>query len=190
MTELFRRLPTKRECGECDLCCTAVGVASMSKPPAVPCAALHGEPGHSCAIYPWRPRECAEFLCLWRCSDTLLPQNLYPARAGFVVAMSGHLNTFPPILTVHPDPGRPDAWRATHHRPLFRELARKFNAIVCIYQMPLTVLAISPRGNEYSRDRWPGLFKESGTVGLPDFEFLPFRLTPRDITILLFQPMK
>lgn len=183
-------LPVTRRCGECDLCCTAVGVEAVEgvdKPPGVRCPKLAGTPGTSCSIYADRPYECRQFMCLWRGSDRLLPQNMFPARCGFVVAVGGIFGDFPPIFTVHPDPDRPDNWKRPPFRAAFFELARKFNAIVAIGQGELARHLFSPMGHEFSRARYPMLFKENGNrVGLPDFEFLPWRPTKNDLVKLLF----
>jgi hypothetical protein len=169
------------------LCCTAVGVASIDKAPGVRCPKLAGVPGASCSIYADRPYECRAFLCLWRASDKLLPENLLPSRVGFVAAMGGQFGEFPALLTIHPDPAHPDSWKAPRHRALFLRLARQFNAIVVIGQGALARHAFSPMGNEFPRDRFPEFFTENGNrVGLPEFEFLPWRPTKQDIVKLLF----
>jgi hypothetical protein len=176
--------PTTRRCGSCDLCCTAVGVEGMHKAPAVRCPALKGEPGQSCSIYKERPYDCRQFLCVWRHSDRLIPQELWPANAGFVIAVGDVMGPVV-LLTVHPDPARPDAWKA--HRDLFKELARKFNGIVAVGQGNLAVTAFSPKGREFPRVMFPGLFAEGGKrVGLPENEFFPRMLTLQERANLLF----
>lgn len=185
--------PTKRRCGDCDLCCTAMGVEEVpgypdgDKRPGVACVHLAGKPGHSCSIYADRPYPCRQFLCLWRGSDKLLPENLWPARVGFVVALGGFFGDLPTIITVHPDPDHPNSWRAPRHKDLFWSLARKFNAIVCIGQAELAQHIFSPRGNEFSRERHPHLFKENGKrIGLPEGEFFPGHLSKIETARLLF----
>lgn len=186
-------LPVKRRCGSCDLCCTACGVLEVpgvpdgDKRPGVACPHLAGLPGSSCSIYADRPYECRQFLCLWRGSDKLLPENLHPARVGFVVAMGGVFGHWPTIITVHPDPAHPDSWKAPRHRATFKGLAAKFNSIVVVGQAELARYIFSPRGNEFSIERHPHLFKEGGKrIGLPEAEFLPWVLDRKDIVNLLF----
>jgi hypothetical protein len=163
------------------------GYPDGDKRPGFPCLHLAGTAGHSCSIYAGRPYPCRQFLCLWRGSDKLLPENLWPARVGFVVALGGTFGDLPTIITVHPDPLHPNSWRAPRHKELFWSLARKFNAIVCIGQAELAQHIFSPRGNEYSRERHPHLFKEDGKlIGLPEGEFLPGHPTKTDLVRLLF----
>ena len=53
---------TGRECGPCQACCSALGVAAVAKPEWEPCA---HQCASGCAVYQSRPRQCAEFACLW-----------------------------------------------------------------------------------------------------------------------------
>jgi hypothetical protein len=185
--QIMAQVPAKRTCEGCDLCCTAVGVEEIQKPPGCRCPHLTGEPGKSCGIYATRPIVCREFLCLWRGSDTLLPANLKPARVGFVIALSSDFRTFPLLFTVHPDPEHPDSWKAPRHRETFKALAAKFNAAVVIGQWRLARHVFAPSGKEYSRSQWPALFKnDGGVVGLPETDFLPFRLKPIEVARLLW----
>ena len=178
----LRELPTKRQCGECDLCCTAAGVYAIGKPPGVRCDKLSGVPGASCSIYADRPADCSQFFCLWRGSDTLLPERLWPARSGFVVALSGIFGKSVPLITIHPNPSFPRSWRAPYHMDIFKMLAREFNAIVVIGEAHLAELIISPRGNLFRRDEHPELFKDDGKrIGIPDDEYLPHKLSPDEI---------
>jgi hypothetical protein len=186
-------LPVKRRCGTCDLCCTAMGVEEVpdvpngDKRPGVRCPHLAGQPGQSCSIYQTRPYPCKQFLCLWRGSDKLLPDNLHPPRVGFVVAMGGIFGELPIIITIHPDPAHPDSWKAPRHRATFLALAKKFNAIVVIGQGELARHIFSPRGNEFTRERHPHLFKEGGKrIGLPDYEFFPAHLSKMNLAKMLF----
>lgn len=52
-----------RQCGECTVCCTAMGVPELKKPAWTKCAHVCAT---GCAIYPVRPKGCADFFCLWR----------------------------------------------------------------------------------------------------------------------------
>ena len=196
---LFEQLPAKRRCGECDLCCTAVSVNAVGerwnasttpdfqKPAQVRCQYLKGEAGCSCSIYRDRPYVCSEFACLWRTSDTLLDDRLWPARVGFVVSMNGMFGDFPPIITVNPDPAHPNAWNKNHHRREFARLARQFNGIVVIGEGDLARLIFAPSGKTYAREDHPHLFKDDGRrVGLPAEDFLPHRLSKNEIAFLIF----
>lgn len=60
----MKRRVIKRVCGECSVCCTIVGVASLHKPPGRPCVHMGPE---GCSIFgqPERPLECSRFKCAW-----------------------------------------------------------------------------------------------------------------------------
>jgi hypothetical protein len=184
--KIVANMPTTRTCVGCDLCCTAVGVEEIGKLPGVRCPLLMGEPGKSCGVYDHRPKPCRSFLCLWRGSDTLLADNLFPPRVGFVVALTVGFETFPSLITVHPDPAHPHSWKAPRHRAVFKKLAADFNAIVVIGQHHLATYAFGPRGGEYSREKYPELFTEDGHVGIPSYEFFDFRLTGAEAQKLLW----
>lgn len=183
-------MPTRRTCAGCDLCCTAMGVGSIDKEPGVRCPHLLGLPGASCSIYKTRPSDCREFLCLWRGSDNQLPPELFPARCGFVVAMTSGISatgfsSFPILFTVHPDPKRPDAWM--DHKPVFKKIAADFNAIVAVGQWHLARSVFSPKGNEFPRDQFPELYKDDGgEVGLPEAEFFTWRPTFASVCLALW----
>jgi hypothetical protein len=185
--ELMAHVKTSRTCEGCDLCCTAMGVESIEKGPGVRCPHLAGAPGTSCSVYKTRPLACREFLCLWRGSDTSLPANLFPPRAGFVVALTNDFRVFPLLFTVHPDPARPDAWKTPANRAVFKALARDFNAMVVVGQHHLARHVFAPNGNEYSKAQRPELFEnDGGKIGVPEEDFLPFRLSWREIATRLW----
>jgi len=54
-------MPTERSCGECEACCTILGVAEIGKNPWQPC----NHQGKGCTIYPTRPETCQKFQCIW-----------------------------------------------------------------------------------------------------------------------------
>ena len=179
----YEDLPTTRRCGACDLCCTSVGVYSIGKPPQTRCANLCGAPGKSCQIYGLRPTDCAEYVCLWRGSDSLLPLNMYPATAGFVVSLSGV--EFPRLLTLTWDPGRPTAWDTPANRAAFFRIAARLNAAVVIGEAKHAHLVFTPIGVTLSREEYP-LFFTDRTVGVPLACFLPERPTPQEFAARLF----
>jgi hypothetical protein len=180
-------LPTTRTCQGCDLCCTAVGVEAINKPAGVPCPHLSGLPGWSCSIYRTRPVNCASFVCLWRGSNTALPQEAFPAKAGFVVAIP--TIQIPMLITIHPDPRRPDAWRAW--TSTFSQLAADANAIVVVGQAHLASTIFAPSGKVFTKADRPDLFKDGGkTIGVPQDEFGPELSLPETVRRIwrLFDP--
>ena len=171
----IRRLPTTRSCDGCDLCCTAVGVEDgvVQRKPGVRCSFLKGEAGHNCSIYASRPDTCGAFVCLWRGSDTCLPVSMFPADCGFVVAL-GSYRARPLILTVHPDPDRPDDWQAEVYLAEFRRLAHDLNAIVVVGEGAHWSHVMTPKGNLFARAAAPLMFPGDGRqVAVPPYEFLP-----------------
>ncbi len=59
------RVPTEnapRDCGSCNVCCTAMHVRALNKPPGERCQS-QGPTG--CGIYADRPAACREWFCLW-----------------------------------------------------------------------------------------------------------------------------
>jgi uncharacterized protein len=184
---LLAHIRTKRTCADCDLCCTAMGVEEIEKKPACRCPHLGAQPGKSCTVYETRPITCREFLCLWRGSDTLLPDNLKPSRVGFVIGLTNDFRSRPLLFTVHPDPAHPDSWKQPRHRETFKRLAATFNAIVVVGQHHLASYVFAPNGNEYSREKHPHLFKDGGgRVGLPESDFRPGWLTLEEVCALLW----
>ncbi len=51
-----------RECGDCQECCTQVGVESLDKPAGIRCS---HQCSIGCNIYENRPDQCRAFECLW-----------------------------------------------------------------------------------------------------------------------------
>jgi hypothetical protein len=171
-------MQTTRTCDGCDLCCTAVGVESIRKPPGVPCQHLTGDPGASCGIYGNRPHVCRQFFCVWRASDYVLPDDFRPADAGFVVAI-GQVFRFPATVCVHPDPERPDAWKAEKYTRLFQHMATLWNCLVVIGQADLATRVYIPVGGWIDRDKNPEAFQDGGrTLAIPDLCFFDDHRAP------------
>lgn len=78
-----------RNCGECRLCCKAMGVAELSKPPGVWCVHAGDHAGGGCAIYQDRPAGCREFNCAWLTDmQGLFEDSDRPDRIGVVFWVS------------------------------------------------------------------------------------------------------
>jgi uncharacterized cysteine cluster protein YcgN (CxxCxxCC family) len=166
-------LDNGRSCDGCDLCCTAVGVTVLNKPPAVACKHLCGEPGRSCSIYERRPKDCREFFCFWRAAPQVLDDRFRPVECGFVVAIND-ASDYPVVITVHPDPARPDAWKA--FRPAFAQLAHEQDCIVAVGQGRTATDIFAPQGFHATKAEAPSLFVDGGLkVGAPDFLFKRFQ---------------
>jgi hypothetical protein len=163
--------PTTRTCEGCDLCCSAPPIHEMNKPPGVPCIHLDGEPGQSCSIYAKRPQVCRQFQCLWRMSDQWLPEWAKPSEIGFMLSFN-RLDRFPGVVTAHPDPKRPDAWRSIWGQTILSTLATQWNCIVAIGTAPWTGHVVCPDGSCLAVADHPGLVK-GGDVGIPSNTFGP-----------------
>jgi hypothetical protein len=106
-----------RECGECTLCCTLLGIKELKKPPLRTCQ--HVVPRCGCSIYATRPAVCRGFECVWLTS-TIAPEVMRPDKIhGFMVP------TKDGNVIVHEDPAYPgmalaalkpllDRWLAAH----------------------------------------------------------------------------
>lgn len=68
-----------RECGTCNMCCTATFVPEFSKEAGVQCK--HCRNGNGCSIYEERPTSCRTFECLWLQGDL----NIRPDESGFML---------------------------------------------------------------------------------------------------------
>ena len=93
-----------RECGTCSMCCKVYNIAEINKPAGKWCS--HCKPGKGCVIHDARPRQCADFNCLWR-TEEQLPPHWKPDQAKMVVAthpVSGY-------VMVQVDQSAPSAWR-------------------------------------------------------------------------------
>jgi hypothetical protein len=165
-------------CG-CDLCCTAPGIKELHKPPGEPCRHLAGPAGRSCSVYASRPKVCIDFHCLWRVTERVLPEWLRPADCGFLLAFN-RVDVWPAVVTVHPDPQRPDAWRNKWAMTVFATIAERWNCLVAIRQNPDTSDIFCPNGTRICLDGLPPeqrvlLVREDGTVGAPGSMFGPDR---------------
>jgi hypothetical protein len=186
--ETLASLPTTRTCDGCDLCCTAVGVAEIGKPAGVRCPHLtSAEPGHNCGLYPEHPTSCQQFVCWWRGSDSALPDELWPARCGFVVAFNG-LASWPLMLTVHPDPARPTAWNTLANRTRFKAWAAALNSMIVVGQANRATHVFTPRGKVFKKALYPEMFIDGGVqIGVPDTEFLGMRAPSlHDVAMVIF----
>ena len=72
-----------RSCGECEACCTELGLSGdgFSKPERTRCE----HQGGGCTIYDRRPQECRLYSCGWLTSEQLFPQEkLRPDLSGVI----------------------------------------------------------------------------------------------------------
>ena len=173
-------ITSRRSCEGCDLCCSAPGIKELAKPPGERCKHLREvEPGRSCSIYPSRPPVCVKFHCLWRITEQVLPVWLRPADCGFLIAFN-RTDEWPGVVTVHPDPDRPNAWDNAWARTVFGTLAEQWNCLVAIRQNPDTTHIFCPNGKVIdltacSPEDRAKLVRDDGTIGAPSYTFGPDR---------------
>jgi hypothetical protein len=71
-----------RGCGDCQACCTVVGVQELDKPHWTRC--LH-QCASGCAIYEQRPRTCHGYSCLWAAGLLEGDEERRPDRLGIIL---------------------------------------------------------------------------------------------------------
>jgi hypothetical protein len=157
----------------------APSIAELGKPNGERCQHLCGEAGASCSIYNRRPPVCVDFFCLWRASDRVLPDWLRPADCGFMLAFNNP-TTWPSVVTVHPDPARPEAWRNPWAMTVFATLAEQWNCLVAVGGSPDTTDLFCPNGrriilDELAPNARAMLARDDGWVGAPSEFFGPDR---------------
>ncbi len=79
-----------RACGDCQACCTVVGVEELHKPNWTRCA-QQCETG--CAIYPDRPRTCRGYSCLWAAGLLEGEDERRPDRLGILLDLRSESNS-------------------------------------------------------------------------------------------------
>lgn len=92
----FAKVAARRECGECSVCCTLLGVPELVKPRGQKC--LHECGPKGCAIYEQRPKPCRDFNCLWR--QGLFSEALRPDRLGVMFTVTNEKSRYGRQLTV------------------------------------------------------------------------------------------
>jgi hypothetical protein len=101
-----------RSCGDCSLCCKVMRIAALDKPPGSWCK--HCKPGSGCTIYPDRPQECRDFVCLYLINAEL-GEEWKPSQSKIVLVSEQDGNR----IVAHVDPQRPDAWK---QQPYYQQL--------------------------------------------------------------------
>lgn len=94
-----------RTCGECNVCCTAMHVAALEKPPGMRCQHMSDI---GCSIYEQRPAACRDWYCMWvRDTRGVFSDQERPDRTGVFLTASKPTETGQQVIYVHPV--RPDA---------------------------------------------------------------------------------
>ncbi len=81
----FRVPVLPRHCGDCDVCCTVLGVRELGKAEFTRCS--HQVDGvRGCSVYADRPDSCGEFRCLW--TQGALGHRDRPDRLGVMLDLT------------------------------------------------------------------------------------------------------
>lgn len=72
----------ERPCGECQACCTAIGVHELNKPPLQRC---QHQCDSGCAIYEARPESCRGYYCLWQAGFLEGDERRRPDKLGIIL---------------------------------------------------------------------------------------------------------
>jgi hypothetical protein len=170
-------LPTTRSCAGCDLCCTILDIPELSKPAWSRC--VHLTEGRGCAVWGDHPAACKTYVCLWRSSDQLLPADMFPAQAGFLLTID-NVATWPTTVNVCPDPATPDAWDTPRNRAIFQKLAAAWNCSVSVTgEGTVARHVFTAAGGSYAPQDRPELFHDGGrALALTEDDFGPDRRPP------------
>jgi hypothetical protein len=171
-------LPTTRTCAGCDMCCTVLEIAALSKPAWTRCSHLM-EGGKGCGIWGDHPPACKTYVCLWRMSDVVLPQEMFPADCGFLLTID-NVATWPTTVNVCVDPKTPDAWDTPRNRAIFAKLAATWNCSVAIVGEGAKARHVfAPSGADYAKAERPDIFPHDGlALSLLESDFGPDRRAP------------
>jgi len=112
-------MTTKRQCGDCQLCCRLLPTEEIGKPENQRCR--HQKSYCGCTIYPNRPMSCQLWSCRWLVDDDMADQPR-PDRSHIVVDMmpdvirakdntTGEVHTMP-VIVVWIDPAHRDAYKS------------------------------------------------------------------------------
>lgn len=128
-----------RSCRGCTLCCKVLAIAELEKPRAAWCT--HCDVKAGCRIHGSHPAECRDFYCGYL-TNSMLDERWNPTRSKMVLAYD---ELHAPRLSVHVDPGRPNAWR---EEPYYAQIkrwaaaaaAKRGQVVVCLGARTIAVL--------------------------------------------------
>jgi hypothetical protein len=156
-----------------------MAIRELDKPAWIACAHLGAEDG--CAIWGDHPASCKSFTCLWRRSDELLPPAMFPAGSGFMLALD-QTESWPTVVKVCAEAGRPDAWDQPQHREIFLRLAAAWNCPVVVIEDDMRgAVAFAPSGRVYERVADPEVLPADGReLAIPASDYGADRRSPAE----------
>ena len=80
-----------RECGDCNMCCQGFlpgNIHGYQMTRGIPChfAKNDSEGCGGCTIYEDRPKECRDYVCVWKTSPQVIPQWMQPNKSGVILS--------------------------------------------------------------------------------------------------------
>jgi hypothetical protein len=175
-------LAPDRTCGTCDLCCTVLQIDELDKPSGKPCQNLLAS-GGGCGVWGRHPQVCKAYACLWRASDSLLPEDLFPKACGFLLSLP-QAQVWPAMVILAPDPAAPDAWNRPAPIAFLLRLSAAWNCAIGVVAaaegqgMRLTH-ALTPMGGLYDHHAHPQVFPGDGaSLSLSSEDYGPDRRPP------------
>jgi hypothetical protein len=157
------RIVHGRSCKGCTLCCKVLAISELEKPRATWCR--HCDPKMGCEIHGMHPAECKEFYCGYLTNAAL--DERWAAKSKFVLAYD---ELHAPRLSVHVDPGRPNAWR---EEPYYSQIKRwaiaaaEARAQVIVWQGRTTIAVLPDRDKDLGEVRPDQFIITSAKAGSP-----------------------
>ena len=143
-----------RSCKSCTLCCKLLAISELEKPRAIWCRHCYVKAG--CRIHGTHPSECKDFYCGYLI-NAALDERWAPTKSKIVLSYDEQRA---PRLSVHVDPGRPNAWR---QEPYYSQIKRWAVAAaasrgqVVVWQGRSTIAVLPDRDKDLGEVR-PGQF--------------------------------
>jgi hypothetical protein len=139
-----------RSCKGCTLCCKVLAIKALDKPRATWCS--HCDVKAGCKIHGAHPDECKDFYCGFL-TNAALDERWNPIKSKMVLAYD---ELHAPRLSVHVDPGRPNAWR---EEPYYSQIKRWATAAaakrgqVIVWQGQSTIAVLPDRDKDLGEVR-------------------------------------
>lgn len=122
-----------RSCGDCQACCTTLGIKELDKPTRTRCP---NQGDGCCTIYEDRPPTCRGYECLWRLGILEGDERRRPDNLGVIFDFRSEKETIRSIGDVQCIQATevwPGAFRQTNIDWLLRQLATRFPVVVQPY---------------------------------------------------------
>jgi hypothetical protein len=141
-----------RECGDCNVCCTAMHVAALDKPAGTPC---EHQADAGCGIYQNRPSVCRNWYCMWiRDRGSVFAEDERPDKLGVfftagaplgksashtpnrLAGVATPLNRSQQQQVIYAHPIRPDGADSVAARVVIQRLRRALPVNILPYRPP------------------------------------------------------